>query len=107
MKIEILGWYGKNNVGDEAFRAAHHYIFRKHKLTFITPPNKCTNPDMVVLGGGAVVSPYYFDSLSKTDCPKYMLGVSVSYISEMDMIPKNTFKHIYLRDAFDVEPLRQ
>lgn len=107
MKIEVLGWFNKGNAGDECFKAAHHYIFRKHKLTFITPPAKCTNPDMVILGGGAVVSPFYFNSLAQIECPKYMLGVSISYMSEMDMIPKNTFKHIYLRDAFDVEPLRQ
>lgn len=106
MNIDILGWYSRGkNIGDQAFRKAHHYIFRNHKLNFVTPPTKCISHDMVVLGGGAVVAPYYLECMDKIDCPKYALGVSISYLSEMDLV-KDTFKHVYLRDASDVEEMR-
>lgn len=106
MNIEILGWYNKGNAGDESFKKYIIYTFRGHNLSFITPPAKCGNADMVILGGGAVISPFYLNEIiNQANCPKYALGVSISYLSEMDLI--KGFKHIYIRDAFDVEEFRK
>jgi len=63
MKISIVGWYGKNNVGDEAFRFVLSDFFQDHQVEFVTPPQLCSNPDIVVLGGGAVASPFYLNTL--------------------------------------------
>lgn len=107
MKIEVVGWYGnKKNVGDESFRAAHCLAFRNHNLSFVTPPRSLNNPDMVVLGGGAVVAPFYMDVLKDAQCPKYALGVSISWASEMELFAKYNFKGVYLRDEADVEACR-
>lgn len=108
MNIEVVGWYGKSNCGDEAFRAAHCLAFRNHNLSFITPPRKTTDKaDLVVLGGGAVISPFYMASLENAKCPKHALGVSISWDSEMDLLDKYGIQSCYLRDEADVEACRQ
>lgn len=108
MNIEVVGWYSKNNVGDESFRLAHCLAFRNHNLSFVTPPRyTSSNADLVVLGGGAVVAPFYMDVLKDTECPKHALGVSISWASEMDLLDKYGFKTCYLRDEADVEPCRE
>jgi hypothetical protein len=105
MDIDILGWYGAgNNCGDTSFKKFIISTFRHHQLNFVTPPAKC-NADIIVLGGGAIIAPYYLSSLDQATCPKYALGVSISYLSEMDLV-KDTFKHLYLRDPSDVEEMR-
>lgn len=103
--ITILGWYGKNNVGDEAFKPAHRSVFDGHNLTFHTPPDPCPKGDLVVLGGGAVVAPYYLDILP--DCPRYALGVDIAYKSEIDLMAKYDFKGVYVRNNTDVEEMKQ
>lgn len=105
MKINIIGWYGKRNVGDEAFRYAHKEIFKGHDLNFITPPMKCRKPDIVVLGGGAVASPFYL-SILPNDIPRYALGIDLAYKSEADLLAEAKFKSIIIRTKSDVEYLK-
>jgi polysaccharide pyruvyl transferase WcaK-like protein len=104
MRISILGWYGKKNVGDEAFRSVLPGFFPGHDIEFVTPPNRCNSPDIVVLGGGAVVSPFYMDVLP--DCPRYALGVDISFDSEIDLLEKHGFRGVCVRNNTDIETMR-
>lgn len=105
MKISIVGWYGMNNVGDEAFRSVFPQFFDGHEIEFVTPPRVCNNPDIVVLGGGAVASPFYLDTLP--DCPRYALGIDIAYQSEIDLLAPKKFKHIYVRNNTDINDMRE
>lgn len=105
MNINVVGWYGKNNVGDEAFKVAHQYVFAGHNVRFVTPPEPYSNPDIVVLGGGAVVSPFYLDTLP--DCPRYALGVDIAYESEIDLLAKYNFREVYVRNATDLAAMQK
>lgn len=105
MKISIIGWYGMNNVGDEAFRCVFRQFFRGHELEFVTPPAPCNSPDIVILGGGAVASPFYLDNLP--DCPRYALGVDLAYESEVDLIAAKDFKGIVVRNVTDYEAVSE
>lgn len=102
MKINIVGWYGQNNIGDEAFRPAIETICKGHELTYVTPPSIHTNPDLVILGGGAVASPYYFKSLP-TSCPRYAIGVDLAYESESDLLAAQKFNGVMFRNSTDVK----
>lgn len=104
MKIDIIGWYGKKNVGDEAFRHAHKHIFQGHEIHFVTPPMRCKKPNIVVLGGGAVASPFYLDTLP--DCPRYALGIDLAYESEVDLLAKANFQAVFVRNKSDLPALR-
>lgn len=105
MKINILGWYGKNNIGDEAFKNAHNVIFDGHDIQFYTPPKTPPDSDIFILGGGAVIAPFYLKCLPK-NTPKYILGASVEYESEMDLLPEHNFQGIMIRNATDVAAMK-
>lgn len=102
MRINIIGWHGMKNVGDEAFKPAIDHIFSGHELEYITPPRKHTNPDMVILGGGAVASPFYLDVLP-TGCKRYALGIDLAYESESDLLAAAKFDGIFIRNKTDVK----
>lgn len=104
MKISIVGWYNRLNVGDDAFCCVFRQFFRGHDLEFVTPPNPCNNPDIVILGGGAVVSPFYLNNLP--DCPRYALGVDIAYESEMDLLKPLNFGGVMIRNATDLQVLQ-
>jgi polysaccharide pyruvyl transferase WcaK-like protein len=102
MKINIVGWFDKKNIGDECFKPAINHIFLKHHLEYITPPNNHTNPDIAVLGGGAVASPFYLEKLPK-NCKKYALGIDLAYESESDLLAAAKFDGIFIRNQTDVK----
>jgi len=100
MKIDVVGWYGRRNAGDEAFQYAMRDFFQGHEVNFVSPPQRPQNGDIIVLGGGAVVSPYYLETLP-SDKPLYALGVGLEYESEVDLLAKHNFKHVILRTSTD------
>lgn len=105
MKISIVGWYGMNNVGDEAFRFVFPQFFEDHEIEFIKAGNKCNNPDIVILGGGAVASPYYLKELPS--CTRYAIGIDIAWLSEIDLLAKADFKAIYVRNGTDLSTMKQ
>ena len=105
MKISIVGWYGMNNVGDEAFRFVFPQFFEGHEVEFVRPIQKCNNPDIVILGGGAVASPFYLNDLP--NCPRYAIGIDIAFVSEIDLLAKENFKAIYVRNGTDLEVMKQ
>lgn len=102
MKINIVGWYERNNIGDEAFKPAINHIFSNHNLEYITPPANHTDPELVILGGGAVASPFYLEKLP-TGCKRYALGIDLAYESESDLLAKANFDGIFIRNQTDVK----
>ncbi len=105
MKIGIIGWYGQNNVGDEAFRVVFEDLFKGHELVFVRPPADCPPCDIAILGGGAVTSPFYLEKLP--DCPRYAMGVDIAYASEINLIKAANFKEIYVRSHSDAAKLQE
>lgn len=100
MKISIVGWFGMNNVGDDAFQVVFSELLSEHEIEFIRPPQTCNSPDIVILGGGAVASPFYLKILP--DCPRYALGIDIAYKSEIDLLATANFKDVYVRNNTDV-----
>jgi polysaccharide pyruvyl transferase WcaK-like protein len=106
MDIGILGWYGKKNIGDDAFCKVMLDFFENpasmvgNNVSFYTPPNK-PEGDVIILGGGAVVSPYYLNLLPK-DKPLYALGVNLEYESEANLIRNIPFHEVVVRQEADI-----
>lgn len=103
-KISIVGWYGKNNVGDEAFKLVFRKFFENHDLEFVTPPQLCSSFDYLVLGGGAVASPFYLNTLPQGK--KLAIGIDLAYESEADLIASKEFRSVYVRTKTDCEILK-
>jgi polysaccharide pyruvyl transferase WcaK-like protein len=107
MLIDIVGWHGKHNAGDEAFRLAFETFFAGHRLNFLTPPVMANQGDMVVLGAGSVVSPFYLESIPNDNRPLYALGIGIAYESEIDLLATRNFKHIMVRNDTDVAAMQK
>lgn len=104
MKINLLGWYGKRNAGDEAFRIAMEFIFAGHTLQYVTPPANLPPADLTILGGGNVVSPFYLSKLK--DQPFYALGVGIGYESEIALLAKYNVQGVLVRNQTDVASMQ-
>lgn len=109
MKIHVLGYYDRLNVGDEAFRPTINHFFLGHDVEFYNIDNyrqqPPPTPDVLVLGGGDVVTPYYLPVASKINCKKIALGVGLGYESESDLAAEAGFDAWFLRNQNDVKLL--
>lgn len=53
-RIAIYGWYGHQNIGDDAYEFAFEELLDEHKLTFMdTMPQDPSKYDYLVVGGGS------------------------------------------------------
>lgn len=102
MKINVLGWYGMNNVGDEVFRHVFCELLAGHELRFVTPPSSCDDCDVVVLGGGAVVSPFYLERLPSGNYDLYAVGVDLAYETEADLLKGLPIRGAVMRNRADL-----
>lgn len=107
MKIDILGWYNRQNIGDDAFQAVFSKWFAGHNPRFVTPPH-FTRPyaELVILGGGAVASDYYLERIHLGSCPLIALGIDLEWEAEARKLVNSGFNLISLRDRQDVDLLR-
>jgi polysaccharide pyruvyl transferase WcaK-like protein len=111
MQIHVVGYYDMKNVGDEAFRPAIANFFKAHEVRFFnidlyrkSPP---PTPDVIVLGGGDVVTPYYLPTITASASPvKIALGVGLGYESESDLAAQAGFSAWFLRNQRDVDLVR-
>lgn len=111
MKVHILGYYGMKNVGDEAFRPAMSYFFAGHDTKFynidVYRKVPVPAPDVLVLGGGDVVTPYYLPVVSRSTCKTRIgLGVGLGYESESELAAQANFSAWFLRNHEDVDLVR-
>jgi polysaccharide pyruvyl transferase WcaK-like protein len=104
MKITVLGFYDCYNIGDEAFRPALNHLLEGHEVTYANPNNiqDLPDPDIVILGGGAVVNPYFLDHLPK-GCPSHITGVDLGYESEMNLLEKGNIGSVAFRNQTDAD----
>lgn len=81
MKTNIIGWYGQNNCGDEAFKDAFKILLPEDELIFSLEP---VEADRYILGGGDVIKRLYLDKLSnKKFC---IVGAGLGYESEVELL---------------------
>lgn len=111
MLVHVVGYYDMRNVGDEAFRPAIKSFFSQDTVEFYnidiykSPPP--STPDVLVLGGGDVVTPYYLPTVSASPCPiKIGLGVGLGYESESDLAAAAGLSAWFFRNQKDVDLVR-
>lgn len=93
-KVGIVGWYGRQNAGDEAFRSVFKTHLSQHELSFAEQPEE--GRDLHIFGGGGVVVDQYLDNLPEQ--PRYALGVDIPLNGPgWERLLKADFKEIYCR----------
>ena len=107
MKIDFVGWYFCNNCGDDSFEIIFRKEFSSHDLNFVRPPfHPRKDCDLIILGGGAVVSPFYLNVIPYNK-PLYALGVDIAYESEIDLLLKRPFLEVCIRNKKDLPELKR
>jgi len=115
MKILIVGYYNHYNFGDDLYQEAFPNIFSRHYLTFVDIEkihhNNADDYDIVILGGGDVVSEYFLEKFSKwyfkqsTRIPCYAYSIGIPYYSLVEEGKMDLFDHIICRNQIDIQPL--
>jgi polysaccharide pyruvyl transferase WcaK-like protein len=101
MKINIIGWYDKNNCGDESFKYVFNDIFKNNEI-FYTTQEIIPDCDHYILGGGDVVKNFYLKSIPN-DKKLMCLGVGLGYEDESLLLKEKNISKVYTRNKEDVE----
>jgi hypothetical protein len=106
MRVNIVGWYGNYNVGDEAFRQVFSTKLSEFDLTFSEKPD--LTADAIILGGGGVVRECYLEGLDTYKGLLFALGVDID-LSGMwwDRVVRLPFRHLYVRSHEYVQIARK
>lgn len=99
MEILVLGFYNKNNIGDESYKQTFTKLFPQHSLTFVDSLQKeaIDKCEAVLLGGGNVIRNGFLKQLIKYK-PKRIYAFSAGQEEDLGDQPLPPFKHIYARD---------
>jgi polysaccharide pyruvyl transferase WcaK-like protein len=96
MKINFIGWYGQNNIGDDCFQLVFSESFHGHDLVFTQKPD--LSCDAFIWGGGGVIDYGYFEGIdSILDKPLYAVGVDIPLSGEKYSLIQYPFKKILVR----------
>jgi len=96
-QIGVLGWYNKNNWGDEAFRFGLHSLFPTHQLVFSDNYKDLKQCDALLIGGGNV-----FPKIIKQEItiPYAFIGIDLPKIlSDKDKLILDGAKFILSRSG--------
>jgi polysaccharide pyruvyl transferase WcaK-like protein len=98
MNIFTLGFFDKQNLGDESYKDTFRALFPQHNFTFLDhiKKNVIDNNEIVFLGGGNVLRTAYIKELQKIK-DKKIYGFSVGMEEDLTFEP-NLFEHVYARD---------
>jgi hypothetical protein len=110
LKVLVLGFYGRHNLGDESYLLSLTAAFgSRARLTFVCVDDAQllrVDPgahDLVVVGGGDVVCPYFMDKVSAllADHAGPVFAVSVGVPFAADAHRLRLFDHVFARSATD------
>jgi polysaccharide pyruvyl transferase WcaK-like protein len=95
-KITILGWYDKENTGDESYKTSISSLFPHCRTVFTNCIRKeHLDSDAFILGGGAVMEPPFLNQLDGLN-NKFILSVTANTTADPEKL--KTFKRIWVRD---------
>jgi len=82
VRVCCVGWHGKSNLGDEAFRPVLEWFFEGCETVFTC--DFLPEADVYVLAAGDICKPAYLDLLKGKQY--YALGVGLGYESEASLL---------------------
>ncbi len=109
-RVLVLGFYGRHNLGDESYKRSFAAAFGTGaRLTFVCiddAEHVGVGPgeyDLVVVGGGDVICPYFMDKLAPllADHAGAVCAVSVGVPYAADARYLRLFDHVFARSAED------
>lgn len=112
--ILVVGYYGKNNLGDEAYRGVMGQFFPEAELTFVTsrslPEMTSEGYDAVIVGGGDIINNYFNDDirpfLIKFRGPRIAFSIGIPFPSLINDRYLGHFDHVFTRNYEDVRSIQ-
>ena len=111
INITVLGFYNRDNLGDESYRYAFKKIFGtlpNIRMQFICTDDICTVPsktDILICGGGDIINPYFMNKIHSIikdyTGPLYAISVGIPYADDAHYL--HTFDHVVVRSKTDYE----
>lgn len=109
MNILVLGYYNRQNLGDDLFQHILTKRFSNHRFEFLNPDDaiyvSSSNPDIILVGGGDLINNYFmtkiidFVTTFERKIPVYAIGIGFpypqlitqEYLSGFDYIQTRTY----------------
>lgn len=75
--VLVFGWYGHQNIGDEAFKDSFRYLFPEYKLKFVDQiPKNLDGYDALMIGGGSFLD-QSIKNLADVQIPMAFVGIGL------------------------------
>jgi polysaccharide pyruvyl transferase WcaK-like protein len=74
-RINVIGWYGHRNIGDESYKLSFPRVFPEHDFIFSEKP--LIGVEGYILGGGDIISEDYLNALTEYK-NKHIMSVTLS-----------------------------
>lgn len=97
LNCRIIGWYNKNNIGDESYKISFPQLFPQLDFDFDGDSRRRSEYDVCILGGGDILNEHY--ARKALACPakkRFIVSTSAGPMAPLDLLPK--FDGIYIRD---------
>jgi hypothetical protein len=114
-KILVIGYYNKDNLGDDAYQGVMGQFFPNHHLTFVGSRNlsliDSSAYNGVVVGGGDIINDYFNDDIApflrEFKGPKIAFSIGIPFPSLIIDKYLGHFDHVFTRNYEDIRCLQE
>src|SRR3972149_3917945 len=116
MKVLVVGYYNKGNLGDDAYQDIMGRFFPGAILEFILSDLISTiNPngyDAVIVGGGDIINDYFMDKIRPflekfKHGPKIAFSIGIPFPSLINEKYLGCFDHVFTRNYEDIRSIQR
>jgi hypothetical protein len=115
MKILVIGYYNKGNLGDDAYQGIMGQFFPNHELTFVESGKIATiNTDdyeAIIVGGGDIINDYFNQHISPVlksfKGPKIAFSIGIPFPSLIKQEYLGYFDHVFTRNHEDIREIQK
>lgn len=99
--IQVFGWYGHNNIGDESYKLSFPALFPSTNFNFTNKPI----PGDIIVGGGDILQKSFLEQIDYSKGRKVIISASANKKTPFDLVRK--FDQIFLRDYESISLLEK
>ena len=115
--VLVLGFYNKQNLGDEMFKESMPLLFPNHNLKFvdldtiISTCNFNSKYKAIICGGGDIINDYFQKKIllatNNFKGPIIAFGIGITYPDLIDRGYLDIYDHVFLREMTDVRKVQK
>lgn len=117
MKILILGFFFRNNLGDDAFVVVYKQLLSNHTLYFFNTDDYpdilkvIHDVDIILCGGGDIINNYFINSIKRiidhVNIPIYAISIGIPFAPLIQEGYLDIFDYVIVRNQIDLAPIQQ